>query len=69
LNQNRTTRFHRQHHGTQVLANFDIVATAGGENIASIQQFTATANASGQIVITFTAVTDNAEVSGIEIDQ
>jgi hypothetical protein len=54
--------------GTQVLANFDIVKAAGGENIANIQQFTATANASGQIVITFTSVTNNALISGIEID-
>jgi Malectin domain/Fibronectin type III domain len=54
--------------GTQVLTNFDIVAASGGENIANIQQFTATANASGQIVITFTSVTNNALISGIEID-
>jgi hypothetical protein len=54
--------------GTQVLTNFDIVAVSGGENIANIQQFTATANASGQIVITFTSVTNNALISGIEID-
>jgi FtsP/CotA-like multicopper oxidase with cupredoxin domain len=54
--------------GTQVLTNFDIEKTAGGENIANIQQFTATANASGQIVITFTSVTNNALISGIEIN-
>jgi hypothetical protein len=54
--------------GTQVLTNFDIVKASGGENIANIQQFTATANASGQIVITFTSVTNNALISGIEID-
>jgi hypothetical protein len=54
--------------GTQVLTNFDIVAASGGENIANIQQFTAMANASGQIVITFTSVTNNALISGIEID-
>ena len=54
--------------GTQVLTNFDIIAASGGENIANIQQFTATANASGQIVITFTSVTNNALISGIEID-
>jgi hypothetical protein len=54
--------------GTQVLANFDIVKASGGENIANIQQFAATANASGQIVITFTSVTNNALISGIEID-
>jgi Malectin domain/Chitobiase/beta-hexosaminidase C-terminal domain len=54
--------------GTQVLTNFDIEATAGGENIANIQQFTELANASGQYVITFTSVTNNALISGIEID-
>jgi hypothetical protein len=54
--------------GTQVLTNFDIVAASGGENIANIQQFTETANASGQYVITFTSVTNNALISGIEID-
>jgi len=54
--------------GTQVLTNFDIFATAGGENIAVIEQFTATANSSGQIVIVFTTVTDNAAVNGIEIE-
>jgi Malectin domain/Fibronectin type III domain len=54
--------------GTQVLTNFDIFAAAGGENIANIQQFTVPANASGQYVITFTSVTNNALVSGIEID-
>jgi beta-galactosidase len=43
-------------------------ATAGGENTANIQQFTASANASGQFVITFTSVTNNALISGIEID-
>jgi FtsP/CotA-like multicopper oxidase with cupredoxin domain len=54
--------------GTQVLTNFDIVAASGGENIANIQQFTVPANASGQYVITFTSVTNNALISGIEID-
>jgi hypothetical protein len=53
--------------GTQVLTNFDIFATAGGENIAVVEQFGATANTSGQIVIVFTTVIDNAAVNGIEI--
>jgi fibronectin type 3 domain-containing protein len=53
--------------GQQVLTNFDIFATAGGKDIAIIKPFTATANSSGQIVITFTSVKDNAKVSGIEI--
>jgi uncharacterized protein involved in high-affinity Fe2+ transport len=54
--------------GTQVLTNFDIFATAGGENIATVKQFTATANSSGQIVITSTNVVDNAQFNGIEVD-
>jgi len=54
--------------GTQVLTNFDIFATAGGQNIANIQQFTETANASGQYVLTFTTDVDKALISGIEID-
>ena len=54
--------------GTEVLTNFDIFATAGGENIAVVEQFNATANSSGQIVIQFTTVKDNAAVNGIEIE-
>jgi beta-galactosidase len=54
--------------GTQVLTNFDIFATAGGQNVANIQEFMAPANASGQYVIVFTSVEDKALISGIEID-
>jgi len=54
--------------GTQVLTDFDIFATAGGQNIANIQQFTEAANASGQYVILFTSEVNNALISGIEID-
>src|SRR5712691_8535519 len=53
--------------GTQVLKAFDIYAAAGGKNIANIQQFTENANSSGEYVITFTSVVNNALVSGIEI--
>ena len=53
--------------GTQVLANFDVFAAAGGEFKAIDKTFTATANASGQIVIVFTTVVDNAEVNGISV--
>ncbi|GCF11947.1 endo-1,4-beta-xylanase [Dictyobacter arantiisoli] len=55
--------------GQQVLTNFDIYATAGAINKAVVEQFTATADASGQITIQFTGVKDNAKVSGIEILQ
>ncbi len=54
--------------GTQVLTNFDIFATAGGENIAIAKSFTTTANSSGQVVIQFTnGAADNAKISGIEV--
>jgi len=53
--------------GTQVLTAFDIFKTAGAANRANIQEFSATANSSGSIVITFTTVLDNALISGIEI--
>jgi beta-galactosidase len=53
--------------GTQVLTNFDVFATAGGQDIAIVEPFTATANAQGQIVLQFNAVTDNAVVNGIEV--
>ena len=52
--------------GTQVLSNFDIYATAGGNFIAIVEEFTATAS-NGQIAITFTTLKDNAKSSGIEI--
>jgi Malectin domain/Fibronectin type III domain len=54
--------------GEQVLNNFDIIVASGGQNIANIQEFMVPANASGQYVITFTSVTNNALISGIEID-
>ncbi|MFC3653372.1 beta-1,3-glucanase family protein [Dyella humi] len=53
--------------GTQVLSNFDIIATAGGQDIAIVEPFTATANAQGQIVLQFTTITDNAVINGIEV--
>jgi len=51
----------------QVLTNFDIYATAGGQNKAVVEQFTTTANSSGQIVITYINVSGGAKSSGIEI--
>ncbi len=53
---------------TSVLTDFDIYCTAGGENIANIQQFSEAANSSGQYVIVFTTVVNNSLVNGIEID-
>jgi Malectin domain/PQQ-like domain len=54
--------------GTQVLTNFDIFATAGGQNIANIQQFTEAADSTGTYTLVFTSNTDKALISGIEID-
>jgi hypothetical protein len=53
--------------GTQVLTDFDIFATAGGEYIAVAESFTATASSAGAITIQFVSVKDNAQVNGIEI--
>lgn len=53
--------------GSQVLSNFDIIAAAGAQNKALIRQFNATANGSGQIIIQYSTVVDNAKSSGIEI--
>ncbi len=54
--------------GTQVLSNFDVFAAAGGQDIAVVEQFAATANAQGQVVLQFASVKDNAEINGIEIE-
>lgn len=53
--------------GTTVLSNFDVYATAGAAYKAVLRELTATASSSGQIVINFNTVTDNATVEGIEI--
>lgn len=53
--------------GSQVLTNFDIFATAGGKYKAIVEQFTATADANGNITIQYINVRDNAKSSGIEI--
>jgi glucosylceramidase len=53
--------------GRQVLSGFDIIAATGAKDRAIVEQFTTTASSSGQIVIQFSTVVDNAKVSGIEI--
>jgi hypothetical protein len=53
--------------GTSALSNFDIFATAGGADKAVTESFTATAGTGGNIVISFTSLTDNAVVGAIEI--
>jgi len=59
--------FNVQINGKQVLTKFDIFARAGGKDKAIVRQFTATADASGRIVIDFISVVNFAKVSGIEI--
>jgi beta-glucanase (GH16 family) len=54
--------------GTNVLTNFDQYAAAGGEYIAVVKSFTATANSSGQIVVSFTdGAVNQPSVAGLEI--
>src|SRR5580700_101227 len=53
--------------GTQVLTNFDILATAGGADKAVVEQFTEVAPTNGTFTIQFSTVKDNAQVNGIEI--
>src|SRR5580693_6736938 len=53
--------------GTQVLTNFDIFATAGGEYKAVVEQFTEVAPTNGTFTIQFVTVKDNAQINGIEI--
>ena len=49
-----------------MLTNFDIFAAAGA-NRALVLDFAANANSSGQIVVSYTTVTDNAKSSAIEL--
>jgi alpha-L-fucosidase len=53
--------------GTTALSNFDIYANAGAQNKAIAKSFSTTADGSGQIVIQFTAVTENPKINGIAI--
>jgi hypothetical protein len=53
--------------GTQVLTNFDILATAGGKFKAVVEQFTATADSNGNITIQYVSVRNYAKSSGMEI--
>ncbi|MGD0248930.1 MAG: malectin domain-containing carbohydrate-binding protein, partial [Candidatus Limnocylindrales bacterium] len=53
--------------GTSVLSSFDIYSAAGGQNRAIARTFTTTANSSGQVVIQFTAQTENPKINGITV--
>jgi glucuronoarabinoxylan endo-1,4-beta-xylanase len=67
LSSSGSRRFNVSINGATVLSNFDIYASAGGQNKAIARSFTATANSSGQIVIQFTSVTENPKINGISI--
>jgi poly(3-hydroxybutyrate) depolymerase len=53
--------------GAAALSNFDIFASAGGADRAIARSFNTTANSSGQVVIQFTAVTENPKINGITV--
>jgi uncharacterized protein YjdB len=53
--------------GTTMLSNFDIYASAGGQNKAIARSWSTTANSSGQVVIQFSTVTQNPKVNGISV--
>ena len=54
--------------GSTVLSNFDIIKAAGANYTANIQQFNATANSSGQVVISLTnGAADQPLINGIEV--
>ena len=59
--------FHVNINGTRVLSTFDIFAAAGARFKGVIREFNTTANASGQIIVQFVTVTDNAQCNGIEV--
>jgi len=60
-------RFNVTINGSTVLSNYDIYGVTGARDKAVVREFTETANGSGQIVISFQTVTDNATIEGIEI--
>ncbi len=53
--------------GSTVLSNFDIYASAGGQNKAIARSFSTTANSSRQVVIQFSSVVQNPKVNGIAV--
>jgi poly(3-hydroxybutyrate) depolymerase len=53
--------------GSAVLTNFDILSNAGGQNKAVAMAFTTAADGNGQVIIQFSAVTENPKINGIDI--
>jgi endoglucanase Acf2 len=60
-------RFNVVLNGVTVLANFDVFANTGARFKAIQQNFSTVANPSGQVVIQFQTVTDNAVVNAIRV--
>ncbi|PID29723.1 hypothetical protein CR983_03620 [Candidatus Saccharibacteria bacterium] len=57
-----------QANGQAVISNYDPFSEAGGQNIATTQSFDATADANGQITLSFSATpNDDAKIAAIEI--
>ncbi len=59
--------FHVDINGTRKLTGFDVYAAAGANHKAVVREFTVQPNTSGQVVVTFTSVVENAQVRGIEV--
>lgn len=53
--------------GTQVLNDYDIYQVAGGKNKAVVSEIPVTANSSGNLVVQFSTVVNNAMVNGLEV--
>ena len=60
-------RFNVTANDQPVLTNYDIFAKAGGAFVAVVESVAVTADANGRITLTFTAVTDKAQINGIEV--
>ncbi|MCL6592227.1 MAG: malectin, partial [Firmicutes bacterium] len=67
LNSSGSRLFSVSINGATVLSNFDIFASAGGQNKAIARSFTVTANSNGQIVLQFISGVQNPKINGITI--
>jgi len=53
--------------GSTALSSFDVFASAGGAFKAVVRELPAVANSSGQLLVGFVSIKDNAKVNGIEV--
>jgi hypothetical protein len=60
-------RFNVTINNITVLSNYDIYAETGARYKAVVKEFTATADTSGKILISFITISNNAKIGGIEI--